>query len=159
MSPTTLALEPPGVPVVLTSAGPAGELIALQDAFELTHPFICEGSADIHIPTGYFSSPEIPRPRGRTWEVIELGSCESQARAVRLLRSLYRSWDDMVILIGLGDDWADRFLMGEVDVPIIVRNDEVDQSGLVRMFPHAFVTLSSGPSGWSEAILGSMSSS
>lgn len=64
----------------------------------------------------------------------------------------------MVILIGLGDEWSDRFLLREVDVPIIVRNDAVDQAGLVRMFPQAFVTQSPGPSGWSEAILGSMSS-
>ena len=158
LAPADLALSTlstHGVPVVLTSDGPAAELLALQQALELTHPFICEASTEIHIPTGYFASPDVPRPRARTWEVIELGPCESQVRAIRLLRSLYRSWDDMVILIGLGDDWADRHLLREVDVPIIVRNHEVDQAGLIEMLPYAFVTHAAGPSGWSEAILGS----
>ena len=159
LAPADLALSTltsHGVPVVLASAATAAELIALQDDLGLAHPFICADGCEIHIPTGYFACPEPPRPRARTWEVIDLGPCESQARAVRLLRSLYRSWDDMVMLIGLGDDWTDRFLLREVDVPIIIRNDEVDQAGLIRMFPTALVTRTAAPAGWCEAILGSM---
>jgi predicted mannosyl-3-phosphoglycerate phosphatase (HAD superfamily) len=143
-----------GVPVVLAGTGPAEALVALQNELGLLQPFICRDTAEIYIPTGYFSHPSVPRPATRTWEVIEIGPCESQARAIRLLRSLYRSWNDDVILIGLGDDWSDRFLLLEVDVPIVVRNDTADQTALIRRLPHAFVTRESGPAGWAEAILG-----
>jgi predicted mannosyl-3-phosphoglycerate phosphatase (HAD superfamily) len=157
LAPADLALstlEAHGVPVVLAGTGPAEALVALQDQLGLLHPFVCRDTAEIHIPRGYFSHPSVPRPATRTWEVIEIGPCESQARAVRLLRSLYRSWNDHVILIGLGDDWSDRFLLQEVDVPIVVRNETVDQVALIQQLPHAFVTRESGPAGWAEAILG-----
>jgi predicted mannosyl-3-phosphoglycerate phosphatase (HAD superfamily) len=144
-----------GVPVVLSGREPASAVVALQSELGIVHPFICEDRAEIHIPTGYFAQPSVPKVSTRTWEIIELGPCESQARGVRLLRSLYRSWNDDVLLIGLGDDWSDRFLLGEVDVPIIVRNDEVDQSRLVSAVPQAFITREPGPAGWAEAILGS----
>lgn len=157
LAPADLALstlEAHGVPVVLAGTGPADAVAALQDEIGLRHPFICRDTAEIHIPTGYFSHPSVQRPVARTWEVIEIGPCESQVRAVRLLRSLYRSWNDDVILIGLGDDWSDRYLLLEVDVPIVVRNDAVDQAPLIQRLPHAFVTREPGPAGWAEAILG-----
>ena len=149
---STLATH--GVPVVLAGTGPAPAIVALQDLLGLVQPFICRDTAEIHIPTGYFADPSLPRPSARTWEVIELGPCESQTRAIRLLRSLYRSWNDRVVLIGLGDEWSDRFLLLEVDVPIIVRNDEVDQARMIEWVPHALVTRESAPAGWAEAIVG-----
>jgi predicted mannosyl-3-phosphoglycerate phosphatase (HAD superfamily) len=142
------------VPVVLAGGGPADAMRALQDELGLVHPFLCRDTAEIHVPSGYFSHPSVPRPATPAWEIIEIGPCESQTRAVRLLRSLYRSWNDAVILIGLGDDWNDRFLLLEVEVPIVVRNDAVDQAALIERLPHAFVTRECGPAGWAEAILG-----
>jgi hypothetical protein len=70
---------------------------------------------------------------------------------------MYRYWSAHIPLIGLGDEWSDRFLLFEVDVPIIVRNDAVDQTRLVEVMPRAFVTRETGPAGWAEAILGSTS--
>jgi predicted mannosyl-3-phosphoglycerate phosphatase (HAD superfamily) len=131
-------------------------LIALQAETGLVHPFICREGTEIHIPTGYFAAPAVSRPAARTWEVIELGPWESYVRAMRLLRSVYRSWNHNVPLIGLGDDWSDRFLLLEVDFPIIVRNDAVDQTRLIDAVPGAYLTRETGPAGWAEAILGSV---
>jgi predicted mannosyl-3-phosphoglycerate phosphatase (HAD superfamily) len=150
---STLAAH--GVPVVLVGTGPAAPIVDLQHDLGIVQPFICGEHYDIHIPTGYFAHSSLPRLTTNTWEVIEMGPCESQSRAIRLLRSLYRSWNDRVMLIGLGDDWSDRFLLLEVDVPIIVRNDELDQAPLIARVPQAFLTRDAGPAGWAEAILGS----
>jgi mannosyl-3-phosphoglycerate phosphatase family protein len=76
--------------------------------------------------------------------------------AIRLLVSLYRAYWDSLIVIGLGDDAADRGLLREVDVPIIVRNDGIDQSVLLRKVPTAYLTGATGPAGWREAILGAV---
>jgi mannosyl-3-phosphoglycerate phosphatase len=76
--------------------------------------------------------------------------------AIRLLVSLYRACWDSVIVVGLGDHEADRPLLQEVDVPIIVRNEGIDQSGLLRKLPGAYVTGATGPAGWREAILGAV---
>jgi mannosyl-3-phosphoglycerate phosphatase len=73
---------------------------------------------------------------------------------IRLLISLYRAYRDSLIVIGLGDDATDCGLLREVDVPIIVRNDGVDQSPLLRKVPTAYLTSAPGPAGWREAVLG-----
>lgn len=75
LAPADLALSTlstHGVPVVLTSAGAAGDLIALQDALDLQHPFICEGCTEMHIPTGIFPARTChgrahARGRSSTW--------------------------------------------------------------------------------------------
>ena len=144
------------VPVVLTSPGRAAELRGLQDTLGLVHPFICENGRELHVPVNYFGDGPAEYGGTAAWHVITLGPTEPQMQAIRLLRSLYRARHDMVILIGLGDEWEDRFLLTEVDVPVIVRNHSVDQSRLIEMIPHAFVTRGAGPRGWSEAILGSI---
>ena len=76
--------------------------------------------------------------------------------AIRLLISLYRAYWDSLIVVGLGDDAADRGLLREVDVPVIVRNDGIDQSVLLRKVPTAYLTGATGPAGWREAILGAV---
>jgi predicted mannosyl-3-phosphoglycerate phosphatase (HAD superfamily) len=78
-----------------------------------------------------------------------------QGHAIRLLISLYRTCAESPVVIGVGDNWTDRVLLQEVDVPIIVRNHTVDQSGLLRKVPTAYLTDRDGPAGWVEAILGS----
>jgi mannosyl-3-phosphoglycerate phosphatase family protein len=77
----------------------------------------------------------------------------SPAHAVRLLVSLYRAWSTAVI-VGIGQDWRGRALLREVDAPIIVRSEAVDQSGLLRKVPTAYLTNAAGPAGWAEAVLG-----
>ena len=74
--------------------------------------------------------------------------------AIRLLISLYRAYSGSLIVVGLGDDGSDRELLREVDVPIIVRNDGIDQSVLLRRVPSAYLTTAKGPAGWREAVLG-----
>jgi mannosyl-3-phosphoglycerate phosphatase family protein len=80
---------------------------------------------------------------------------QDPAHAIRLLISLYRLAGDGVVVVGLGDDWADRVLLQEVDVPVVVRNPAVDQRRLLRKVPAAYLTTARGPAGWSEAIVGS----
>jgi mannosyl-3-phosphoglycerate phosphatase len=80
---------------------------------------------------------------------------QDPAHAIRLLISLYRLGGDGLLVVGLGDDWTDRVLLHEVDVPIVVRNPAADQKRLLRRVPAAYLTTAAGPAGWSEAILGS----
>jgi mannosyl-3-phosphoglycerate phosphatase family protein len=78
--------------------------------------------------------------------------------AIRLVISLYRSYWDSLIVIGLGDNATDHGLLREVDVPIIVRNDGIDQLPLLRRVPKAYLTRAAGPAGWREAVLGAAES-
>lgn len=80
---------------------------------------------------------------------------QDPAHALRLLISLYRLAGDGVVVVGLGDDWTDRVLLREVDVPVVVRSSGVDQRRLLRKVPAAYRTTAAGPAGWSEAIMGS----
>ncbi len=81
---------------------------------------------------------------------------QDPAHATRLLISLYRLHGDSVLVVGLGDDWADRVLLRAVDVPVVVRNVGIDQRRLLKRLPAAYLTHAAGPAGWSEAILGSV---
>jgi hypothetical protein len=71
--------------------------------------------------------------------------------------ALYRFGDDPVLFVGLGEDWKHRALLRAVDVPVIVRNDGIDQVRLVRSIPEAYLTTAAGAEGWSEAIIGAAS--
>lgn len=75
--------------------------------------------------------------------------------AMHLLLSLYRARFTPLV-IGLGDDWPDRLLLRAVDVPVVVRNEALDQRRLLRELPAAYVTAAEGPAGWAEAVLGSV---
>ena len=129
-------------PVVLVADEGADCILALQRDSGLRHPFICDGGQSLYIPRGYFPGFDhvfVPCPLGD---------------AVRLLVSLFRASFPDPVIVGLGDDWADLSLLGEVDVPVIVRNPAVDQRRLQRVLPQAYVTSVAGPAGWCEAILG-----
>jgi predicted mannosyl-3-phosphoglycerate phosphatase (HAD superfamily) len=143
------------IPVVLASEHGAPDLIALQDQIGIAHPFICEGGGEIYIPTGYFADPRVGKPRTPGWEVIELGSCGSYVQPLRLLISVYRSRNSSLVVVGLGSDVRDGDILGEADVPILIRSEAVDQRRLLERVPTAFVTSACGPAGWAEAILGS----
>lgn len=149
--PALEALARDGCPVVLCADDEAAEVAALQRELGLRHPFICEGGTALHIPAGYFCG--LPDSTGDTgWEVIDFGT-RRLCHAVRLTVTLYRAAGAPVI-VGVGADWRHRALLREVDAPIVVRNPAVDQTGLLRNVPHAYVTEAAGPAGWSEAIFG-----
>lgn len=146
-----------GVPLVLVAREEAESVLVLQHELGLRQPFICDGGSSVYVPHGYFTELNgLTEPSG-DWDVIPFQHARGPAQAVRLLIALYRSYFDDAMVVGLGDRWDDCELLGEVDVPIVVRSDAADQRQLVRRLPSAYVTRASGPAGWSEAILGSVS--
>jgi predicted mannosyl-3-phosphoglycerate phosphatase (HAD superfamily) len=151
-----------GVPVVFASHRRAEWLMTLQETAGVHVPLIADGGATLCIPSGYFGDrPGFGRNDG-AWTVVECArtrrtgaaDLERAAQAIRLLVSLYRVSAEDVVTIGIGSGWSDRVLLREVDVPVIVRRDDVDQERLRGAFPAAYVTYAAGPLGWSEAILG-----
>ena len=142
------------IPLVLASQGGAPDVVALQDQLGIVHPFICEGGAEVHIPTGYFADPRVNRSAGKGWEIVDIGRGRSYAHGLRLLVSLYRCRNRNLIVVGAGADWHDRTLLRHVDVPIVVRDPDKPQMRLLKRVPGAFVTRACGPAGWGEAILG-----
>ncbi len=144
-----------GIPVVLASHHSADELIALQQGLGQAHPFISEGGATMHVPNGYFADLQDLWPEDETWHVVPLGAPDI-GRAVRLLVSLFQVSGADILSVGLGCSWNDRVLLEAVNVPIIVRSDGPDQARLQRRIPGAYLTGATGPAGWQEAILGSM---
>lgn len=146
------ALAASGSPVVLCSARPAADLLQLQHELGLHDPFISDGGQALYIPVGYFcGTTDADPPTG--YERIDFGA-RRIGHAVRLLVSLYRSWPEPPLVVGIGSDWRDRALLHEVDVPIVIRDASVDQAALLRNLPNAYVTQAAGREGWSEAILG-----
>ena len=143
------------VPVVFITDQAPVEMMRTQEAFGVRHPFIAGGGAELYVPKGYFPDVLDTEPDESDWQVLHL-----QARggdvgdAVRLLMALYRFGDDPVLFVGLGENWKHRALLRAVDVPVIVRNDGVDQMRLLRSIPDAYVTMAAGAAGWTEAILG-----
>jgi predicted mannosyl-3-phosphoglycerate phosphatase (HAD superfamily) len=147
------------VPVVLVASSSSGDLMSLQNelGIRIRHPFVCDGGGALYVPCGYF--PEL-FGLGETcgqWEVLRFHAAQDSGQAIRLVISLFRACsDEGIVVVGLADDWGDRALLQEVDVPVVVRNAALDQSRLIRKMPGAYVTEASGPAGWSEAILGSI---
>lgn len=146
-----------GIPVVVLAGGQSDEVITLRRELGLRHPFVCEGGAALYVPRGYFPALSGLGEPSDEWDVVRFHQAQDAGQAVRLLISLYKAHaDDDVVIVGLGGHWADRALLCEVDVPVIVRNEDVDQGRLARRIPTAYVTKAEGPEGWSEAILGSV---
>jgi len=144
------------VPVVFITGQPPAEMARVQQVLGVRHPFIAGGGAELYVPKGYFPGVLDTEPGEESdWQVLHL-----QARggdvgdAVRLLMALYRFGDDPVLFVGLGEHWQHRALLRAVDVPVIVRNDGVDQMRLLRSIPDAYLTMAAGAAGWTEAILG-----
>lgn len=145
------------VPVVLVADEAPGEVMALQSDLGLRCPFVCGGGAALYAPHGYFPDLSGLVESCGTWDVLRFHGARDAGRAIRLLISLYRASGADAVIVGLGHDWADRTLLREVDVPIIVGNASVDQERLLRELPGAYVTTTAaGAAGWSEAILGSV---
>jgi predicted mannosyl-3-phosphoglycerate phosphatase (HAD superfamily) len=155
-------LQEQGVPVVLWSTHCAADVIGLQSQLGFRHPFICRGGANLYVPRQYFGDPlGLGRAVG-SWTVIDCGRISHMntgggadpAQAIRLLIGLYRVHCDDVLIVGVGSEWRDRDLLYEVDVPVVVRRDDCDQTRLLRRFPDVYVTRACGAAGWCEAILG-----
>ena len=144
------------VPVVLVSERPADELLWVQSELGLRHPFIAQNGAVLYAPAGCFPELAGLGERVGEWQVLTFHAARDPRQAVRLLVSLYRLREDGIVAIGLGAEWRDRDLLHEVNVPVIVRTEALDQARLIRRFPAAYVTSAAGPAGWSEAILGSV---
>src|SRR5688500_18020697 len=132
--------------LVLYSSRRAPELRALQRALGIREPFISSGGAELHIPQGYFCpSVETPAEGARIagdrpdeYETIDFG-VPRPGHAIRLLIALFRTCPVVPRVVGIGFDWRDRVLLHEVDVPVVIRDPAVDQSGLLRNVPHAHV--------------------
>jgi hypothetical protein len=122
--------------LVLCSSRSSAEVLALQRELGIRQPFISEGGARLHIPHGYFCGTAGP---GDGFETIDFG-VRRLAHAVRLLIALFRTCPDAPLFVGIGFEWRDRVLLREVDVPIVIRESGVDQTGLLRNLPHAYVT-------------------
>ncbi len=146
------ALVRAGSPVVLFSSRSARELRELQQELGIRHPFISDGGAALHIPSGYFCSPT-RGGAGDDFETIDFG-VRRPAHAVRLLVTLYRAGPILPVVVGIGHDWRDRVLLREVDVPIVIRDAGQDQRALLRNVPHAYLTDACGDDGLAEVIFG-----
>jgi predicted mannosyl-3-phosphoglycerate phosphatase (HAD superfamily) len=154
------ALDARNVPVVLSSSRSASELAVLQTTLGLPHPFVADGGSTLHIPRQYFGDLSPVGHSEAGWDVVDVFSRRPSRRAgdddvgqaVRLLVSLYRYANSDVVVVGVGCEWRDHALLGEVDVPVVVRGG--DHERLMRRFPSAYVTDRCGPAGWVEAILG-----
>lgn len=143
-----------GIPVVLMSHGDAHSVQDLQRELGLGQPFICRGGASLYIPRGYFEELDGLTSGDETWEIFEFG-VRDPSRAVRLLASLFSVRGEEILTIGFGSMWEDSGLLTSVHVPIVVRQSQLDPARLLRRVPGAYVTVATGPSGWSEAVLGS----
>lgn len=145
------------VPVVFISDESPAAMVRLQRDLGIQHPFIAAGGAQLYVPRGYF--PGVLDNGGPEdepdWQVLRLQPRRGDVGdAVRLLMALYRSGDEPVLFVGLGQEWRHRALLRTVDVPVIVRNTGLDQVRLRRSLPEAYLTTAVGTAGWTEAILG-----
>jgi predicted mannosyl-3-phosphoglycerate phosphatase (HAD superfamily) len=148
------ALQSQGVTVVLLSPGPASSLLSIQSSVGLRVPFICSGGSEIHLPVGHVDGARTLRA-GSDWSVVELGRRDDVVGFCRaidvLVQLLWRRREDGMV-VGVSD--RDSTILGCADVPILVRNPELDQKPLRQQFPKVYYTNASGAAGWTEAILG-----
>jgi predicted mannosyl-3-phosphoglycerate phosphatase (HAD superfamily) len=139
------------VPVVLVSAGSPQEILMAQDSIGMREPFVCGERALLYIPSHQRDGTTSTH---NGWRVVETDERRDPGRAIRLLISLYRACNNEVVLVGLGRDEHDCELLREVDVPIVVRHDRIDQVDVLREIPSAYLTSAQGSEGWLEAVLG-----
>ena len=147
-----------GVPIVLVSAWDAAEIRRLQHEFAFNQPFICDEGAALHVPRSWLNQPDeastCANDGTAEWEVFRFGP-RSVSAAFELANAMFRARGyDTLLTVGVGCDVADYNLLTVVDVPIVVRDGSNRQPELLRQLPGAYVTASTGPAGWSEAVLG-----
>jgi len=137
-----------GSRLVLYSERDAPELLALQRQLGIRHPFISGGGTALHIPHGYFCGTS-----DEGYETIDFGA-RRLGHALRLLIALFRTMPVAPVVVGIGFEWRDRVLLREVDVPVVIRDRVVDQSGLLRNVPNAYLTYGCGDEGLAEVVFG-----
>lgn len=141
-----------GSTLVLCSSRSADALRAIQRELGIRHPFISDGGAALHIPTGYFFGTTAGAPDDG-YETIDFG-VRRLGHAVRLLIALFRTCPVSPLVVGIGFEWRDRVMLREVDVPVVIRDAVVDQSALLRNVPKAYLTNACGDGGLLEAVFG-----
>jgi predicted mannosyl-3-phosphoglycerate phosphatase (HAD superfamily) len=142
------------VPLVWISHRPAAAVLRLQADFAFRHPFICDAGAHVYIPRGYFGAAGMIGSPAGDWNVIEFTARAHVGQATQLLATLFRSSAPDLIIVGLAQDADDAAMLGQVDVPVVVRSADGDTAALLRSFPTAYVTYAAGADGWREAVLG-----
>jgi len=146
------ALVAARVPLVLVSDSSASEVKQLQAELGLVQPFVCDRGAALYIPAEYFSDFGEAAPE--SWEVFSFAQADPAA-AIRLLGALFVArGHDKILSVGLGFECGDGAMLAAVDVPIVVRDHQLDQRPLLQYVPGAYLTNSTGAAGWMEAVIG-----
>ena len=142
------------VPLVFVSDSSAPELRQMQRELGLMQPFISSGGAALHIPPEYFSQLDAVPAAADQWEMFSFDTI-GPAAAMRLLGALFLArGHDKILTVGLGCDTSDSAMLAAVDIPIVVRDQRLDQSALLRYVPGAYLTSATGAAGWLEAVVG-----
>ena len=144
-----------GIPVVLASADPATSVRPIQSILGLDAPFISAGGAELHVPRGYFENVHGLGPRSADANVIAFGTRTGSpefTRAIQLLLGLFWNHGDKGMVVGVSD--RESTLLAAADIPILVRNPDIDQVPLRKSLPDAYYTSATGSAGWAEGILG-----
>jgi predicted mannosyl-3-phosphoglycerate phosphatase (HAD superfamily) len=142
------------VPLVLVSDSGAADMRQMQRELGLMQPFISSGGAALHIPPEYFSPPDDVAAPDDPWEMFSFDTL-GPAAAMRLLGALFLArGHDKILTVGLGCDTSDSAMLAAVDIPIVVRDQRLDQSALLRYVPGAYLTTATGAAGWLEAVVG-----
>jgi predicted mannosyl-3-phosphoglycerate phosphatase (HAD superfamily) len=144
------------IPIILVAPSTIREPEHIQRELGIVQPYLSDGGATLHIPHGYFEGGCAGCGK-QDWEMMTFMARDFGLDApsgLRFLLETYRSHRSGIVTIGFGVTSSDRYLLEHVDVPVIVRDRNVDQCQLQVTFPDAFVTPSAGPLGWGEAILG-----
>ena len=81
----------------------------------------------------------------------EAGS-EAHAALAGALRFAQGWSDQAACTVGVSD--RERAILSQADVPILVRNADIDQAPLREHVPDAYFTSATGSAGWAEGILG-----
>lgn len=142
------------VPLVLVSDSDVADVRQMQRELGLLQPFISRGGAALHIPPEYFTQLDhVPAPDDQ-WETFSFDMV-GPAAAMRLLGALFLArGHEKILTVGLGCDTSDSSMLAAVDIPIVVRDQRLDQSALLRYVPGAYLTTATGAAGWLEAVVG-----
>ena len=151
------ALVSARVPLVLVSDSSASEVQQLQSELEdtdaeLAQAVVCDRGAALYIPSEYFS--DFGEAASASWEVFSFAQADPAA-AIRLLGALFVArGHDKIVSVGLGCECGDGAMLAAVDVPIVVRDHQLDQRPLLQYVPGAYLTTATGAAGWLEAVIG-----
>jgi predicted mannosyl-3-phosphoglycerate phosphatase (HAD superfamily) len=144
------------IPIIFVAPSAVREPEHIQRELGVVHPYLSEGGATLHIPHDYFESGYGGSTK-RDWAMMTFVGRDSgldAPRGLRFLLETYRAYRSDILTIGFGVTSSDKYLLEQVDVPVIVRDRNIGQNQLQASFPDAFVTNAEGPLGWGEAILG-----